>query len=208
MAEKEAREERIVGAQNRNATPLLDISGLKLDHVTTREELFQAEFQNISKVLLKYILKKPSKRAAPFDYPWLLRLHKEMYGEVWDWAGKLRRTNLNIGVDWHKVSFELHRLLDEVKVWERYSHPAAEISVKLHHRLSWIHPFLNGNGRWARMLTNVYLRQRDMPVLAWAEKDFFLETDLKQRYIKALKKADRNDFSDLNRLHSELSGGN
>ena len=76
-------------------TPI-DPSHLKDRSITTRRELSQAEARNINKAYLKYLAAVPSKRLAPFDYAWLLRLHEEMFCDVWTWAGQPRQENLNL----------------------------------------------------------------------------------------------------------------
>ena len=68
-------------------TPIDDISGLKVKGVTTRSELNKIEAENIRKAVVKYLAAKPSRRTAPFDLPWVLQLHREMFGDVWAWAG-------------------------------------------------------------------------------------------------------------------------
>jgi fido (protein-threonine AMPylation protein) len=32
------------------------------------------------------------------DTDFFLKLHKEMFGDVWDWAGEIRTAELNFGV--------------------------------------------------------------------------------------------------------------
>ncbi|RUM73930.1 MAG: mobile mystery protein B, partial [Sulfurovum sp.] len=83
-----------------DATPLDDISGLKLDTSKpyTMEEIYFFEAKNITMATLKYLSLVPDKKLAPFSFEWLLLLHQEMFGDVWEWAGKLRQTELSIGV--------------------------------------------------------------------------------------------------------------
>jgi fido (protein-threonine AMPylation protein) len=75
-----------------DATPLDDISGLKLpkNKVYTLKEIYEQEALNIAKTTIKYLSAPPSKKEAPFSYGWMMQLHKEMFGDVWDWAGNLR----------------------------------------------------------------------------------------------------------------------
>jgi fido (protein-threonine AMPylation protein) len=91
-------------------TPI-DPSGLKIPGVTTRRELSIVEAENIRKAVVKYLAARPSERAAPFDFHWCLRLHQEMFGDVWEWAGVPRsRDGYNIGVLFHTGYFT-----DEIK---------------------------------------------------------------------------------------------
>ncbi len=77
-------------------TPI-DVSGLRQKGIRTRAELNRAEAENIRKAVVKYLAAKPSRRSAPFTLAWTKRLHKQMFGDVWKWAGAFRRENLNLG---------------------------------------------------------------------------------------------------------------
>ena len=90
-----------------------DGSGLKLKNVKTRAELYKVEYNAILKVTEKYLLSPPSRRLAPFNYEWLLKLHEEMFGSIWEWAGTIRNTDKNLGVRWEMVPTELGALAME-----------------------------------------------------------------------------------------------
>lgn len=150
------------------ATPLDDMSGLKLpkNRAYTLKDIYIKEAQNIADATIKYLSAIPTKKEAPFTYEWFLKLHKEMFGNVWDWAGKPRQIELSIGIKAYLVPMELKKLSDDFLFWdENRSFDVYEIASRLHHRAVQIHPFLNGNGRWSRMLASIYLRQKGlMPV--------------------------------------------
>lgn len=184
-------------------TPLPDISGLIPKHVFTREALNRAEFANVSKILPKYILKKSADHTAPFNFKWFLKLHKEMFGEVWDWAGKPRKHGLNLGVDPGKIAPELHAVQVELSRWEENKMDSLEIAVRLHYRLVGIHPFAGGNGRWARMAANIYLRKKDLSLILWPEDRLTIQGIVRDAYITALRKADQGDLKPLIDLHKQ-----
>ena len=56
-------------------TPIDDLSGLKIKGITTRSELNYFEARNITRAVLKYLSRKPSRRLAPFDLSWSIRSH-------------------------------------------------------------------------------------------------------------------------------------
>jgi Fic-DOC domain mobile mystery protein B len=198
--------EKIKRLRGLGATPLDDLSGLIPAHVTTRQELFQLEFANMNQAFSKYLIRKPPPRLAPFTYAWLLKLHREMFGHVWEWAGKVRKANLNMGVQWIHIPVEIKKFLADYAAWLKHKHDPLEISVKVHHRLVWIHPFLNGNGRWARMLANIYLRQQDLGMIQWPEQKLFIDSGFKEKYLFALRQADRGEYLDLVELHGKYQG--
>ena len=193
-----------------DATPLDDISGLKLDtsKVYTIDEIYFYEAKNITKATLKYLSFIPDKKIAPFSFEWLLQLHYEMFSDVWDWAGKLRKVELSIGVKAYLVSTELKKLVDDLEFWEQNkSFSVVEIASRIHHRAVQIHPFLNGNGRWSRMLANIYLKQNGLQPTKWNENLLSQENIHRDDYIQALKKADFGDYNELIKLQSNTLNG-
>jgi Fic family protein len=68
-----------------------------------------------------------------------------------------------------------------------------------HHRFLWIHPFKDYNGRIARLLINVILLNLNLPPI-----ELKVETKKgRQKYVKALQNADRENYLDLERLIQE-----
>lgn len=182
-----------------------DISGLLLDTSIqyTLQDIYVYEAKNITKATLKYLSAKPDKKLAPFSFEWFLVLHKDMFGDVWDWAGKLRQVELSIGVKAYMVSMELKKLVDDLEFWDKNKiFPVVEIAARLHHRAVQIHPFKNGNGRWSRMLANIYLRQNGLTPTKWNEDLLSKENPHRDDYIQALKMADNGDYTKLIELQS------
>lgn len=149
-------------------TPI-DRIGLRIASITTRRELNAYEAEGIRKVALKYFATKPNQRLASFEMGWLLKLHREMFGSVWDWAGKIRSKELNLGYPIGAIAEGLASLIGDLHSWSGYGVPLIEQSARLHHRAVKIHPFNNGNGRWSRMLANIWLRRNDEQPIMWPE---------------------------------------
>jgi len=187
-------------------TPI-DPSGLKRKEVKTRRQLAVVEAENVLKATIKYLAAKPSHRLAPFDLTWTLRLHREMFGEVWEWAGKPRKIALNIGVAWYQVESELLSLLKDLRCWESAWPDIFRQTACLHHRAVRIHPFLNGNGRWARMLANIWLRLHDCPVTQWPEEAIGAVSVAREEYLGAIRQADEGEIGPLWKLHRQYAGG-
>jgi len=187
-----------------DATPLDDISGLKISKSKgySLKEIYEKEALNIANATIKYLSAAPSKKEAPFTYEWLLKLHEEMFGDVWDWAGKLRTVELSIGIKAYLVATELKKLSDDIAFWNKNRiFDVYETATRIHHRAVQIHPFKNGNGRWSRMLANIYLRQNGLMPVKWQEDLLASENPKRNEYIQALKKADNSDFTDLIDMH-------
>jgi len=188
-----------------DATYVDDVSGLKLDTSIqyTMDEIYFYEAKNITQATLRYLSFVPDKKLAPFSLEWFLVLHEEMFGDVWEWAGKLRQVELSIGVKAYLVSTEMKKLVDDVAFWEENkSFDVIETASRIHHRAVQIHPFLNGNGRWSRMLANIYLKQKGLEPTKWNENLLSKVNLHRDDYIKALKKADDGEYKDLIQMQS------
>ena len=178
------------------ATPLdLDeTAGLRLTHITTREELNIFEQENIQQAIAWAFT---GRKMDILSEAFIRQLHKRMFGEVWKWAGHPRTSNKNIGIPYERVRIELRKLIDDVKFWiENETFPPDEIAARFHHRLVFTHPFPNGNGRHARLMTDLLLeRQLGQPKFSWGGASLVQEGDVRSRYIAALRAADRDDYS-------------
>ena len=189
-----------------DATPLDDISGLILpsDRVYTLKEIYVAEANNIALATLKYLSAPPSRKLAPFTYDWLSKLHEEMFGDVWDWAGKFRQIELSIGIKAYMVPTALKELANDISYWDaNKTYDIYETAARIHHRAVQVHPYQNGNGRWSRMLANIYLRQNGSMPVKWQEDMLSKENLQRDAYIKALKDADSGDYSSLIAMHRD-----
>ena len=176
-------------------TPLDDISGLKLKKITTRSELDDAEAQNILKAYVKYTLNPRTLKKVTFDLSFFRKLHKEMFGDVWGWAGEFRTTQTSIGVEANMIHQRLYQLQDDLKYWES-EWDYRDIATRLHHTLVKIHPFPNGNGRWARFATDLWLLKMGFFALSWGG-NITEVCDARSAYITALKEADNGNYEFL-----------
>ncbi len=127
------------------------------------------------------------------------RLHKKMFGAVWQWAGAFRRRDKNIGVEWWTIRSSLKNLLEDVKVWtERTVYPPDEIAARFHHRLVAIHLFANGDGRHARLMADLLLVHiLERPRFSWRSEHLAQAGECRVHYISALQTADRHDYGPL-----------
>ena len=186
-------------------TPIDDVSGLLLPHVGTRSQLNQVEAENITVVVAKYFVGCLTEKDAPFTFDWLFALHKEMFGRVWKWAGKPREHDLNLGCAFYDIGAQVMDLVQTIPYWGQGSHPLIEEAALLHYRAVKIHPFVNGNGRWARMLANIWLRKQGAKPTMWPEPTLGEVSPIREEYIQAIQAADRNDLTPLAELHNRYT---
>lgn len=74
-----------------------------------------------------------------------------------------------------------------------------------HHRLAWIHPFLDGNGRVARLHTHLALHAQGLTHGLWSPLRGFARTE--DRYRGLLKAADEHRRGDLDGRGNLTEGG-
>ncbi|MBN9121955.1 MAG: mobile mystery protein B [Planctomycetes bacterium] len=185
-------------------TPIDDVSGLLIPEIGTRRQLNQAEAENITLAATKYLVGRLTEADAPFTFDWMFELHKEMFGRVWAWAGKPRTCNLNLGVLAYQVEPAVLGLVQDVAYWGKGPSSLIEDAALLHYRAVKIHPFLNGNGRWARMLANVWLRRHGAGPILWPEPHIGEVSPIRSEYIAAIQ-ADRLDYAPLVKLHERFA---
>ena len=126
-------------------------------------------------------------------------LHRRMFNKTWRWAGTFRKSDKNIGCDWTVVSVKLNQLLGNARYWvDNGSFPTDELAARFHHGLVWIHPFPNGNGRHARMMTDALLKQLGLPAFSWGSgANLITASAVRARYLAALRAADKDAFAEL-----------
>ena len=184
----------------KGSTPLDpdELNGLIPDDIITQSELNFLEQQNIiegKSWALKY-------RKEILDESFVRLLHKRMYGDVWAWSGQYRTTQKSIGIDSSQISTQVFILMKDVQTWiEHQSYNWTEILAHFHHRLVFIHPFPNGNGRYSRLHTDLLAAKYNQQIPTWGAAcvngDINQEGGIRERYIQALKQADQKKFDEL-----------
>lgn len=177
-----------------------EIEGLKFQHITTRGELDELEQANITQGL-RWLARQRGGDLLTDEF--IRKLHKQLFGDVWGWAGTYRLREKNIGIDPVQINVQLRNLLDDARYWvENQTYDPLEAASRFHHRMVQIHPFPNGNGRHARISADVYLEKYfDHPRIEWASGfDLQADNDRRTAYIAALRAADAFNFEPLLRF--------
>lgn len=179
------------------ATPLDpdEAAGLIPRHITTQAELNEWEQTNILEGA-QWAFKQKSRNL--FDESFVRELHRRMFSKTWKWAGSFRLTDKNIGVDWRQIPVHLRNLLDDVKAQLEFkTYPPDELALRFHHRLVWIHPFANGNGRHARLMADLLIARLGASPLSWGGQSLVEASEKRVAYLAALKAADARDYQRL-----------
>jgi Fic-DOC domain mobile mystery protein B len=178
------------------ATPLTEEEREQLipSYITLRHELNDAEQANI----LEAEVWASSRKREVLSERFLDNLHKRMFQRVWRWAGERRQSNKNIGVDAYLIPQDIRQLLDDCRYWiENDTYDPDEIGTRFHHRLVFIHPYPNGNGRHARLATDLLLVALGRPQFSWGRVDLVDASETRHAYIDALRAADNHDIGPL-----------
>ncbi|MEA1985804.1 MAG: Fic family protein [Euryarchaeota archaeon] len=139
------------------------------------------------------LVEKLATERTAIDHVTIQQLHEMVTAGLIEDAGKYRTNNVRITgavktpPDWSKVVALMDDLLE--KTGEREAHPIETASV-LHHRFVEIHPFIDGNGRVARLLTNLYLISKDYPPVVLRKED-------RKKYYSALRSADSGNLKPI-----------
>jgi len=101
------------------ATPGDDTSGLIQTQLTDRGARNAAELDAISRAYNKHIYRARRKRAGTewLTDTFIRRVHYDMFGEIWQWAGKYRTDRLNIGVEAHLIPEQIKLLCGDFNYW-------------------------------------------------------------------------------------------
>lgn len=178
------------------ATPLDPdtLLGLIPKHITTQNQLNEWEAQNIIEARKWAYIDR--RTADIFTLKFVRMLHKKMFGNTWVWAGEWRKRQTNIGCDPGEIVSNLYALFDEInhQINGRI-YTLNEIAIRLHHKLVSIHPFPNGNGRHARLMTDIFLLDNVGNPFNWGGTNLTQDSDVRKKYLDALRAADNHDFS-------------
>ena len=163
--------------------------------LSTREELNEWERQNIIEAYAWVFERRNLRRNDPLTEPYVRQLHRRMFDQTSKWAGAYRSTEKNIGIAHYQIREALAALLGDARYWlEHQTYLADEAAVRFHHRLVWIHPFANGNGRHARVMADILVQRRGRPAFTWGGASVVRAGEFRSRYIQALRAADAGDI--------------
>ncbi len=180
-----------------HATPLTDEEKAALipADITFRRDLNRAEHNNIERGQ-DWAFR--SRRRELLAEAFITGLHARMFGEVWRWAGRFRTTERNLGLPSHEIPVAVRQLVADARAWvEHRVYPPDEIAVRVHHRLVLVHPFVNGNGRHARMMADLLVMRVGRDRFTWGSADLQDAGAVRRRYIAALRAADQHDYAPL-----------
>lgn len=177
-----------------------ELDGLIPNYISSRAELNEFEKRNIMQAII-WLNKINLKYEDILTINFCIKLHSKMFDKTWNWAGKFRQREINIGnIPPEQVTVHLKNTLDDAKYWiKNNTYPIDEACLRIHRTLAWIHPFPNGNGRHSRVICDKLRHALGLTSFTWGKSNDLLVTANKTRenYINALRAADQGNYAPL-----------
>jgi cell filamentation protein len=139
----------------------------------------------------------------------ICHFHKTWLGEVYEWAGRYRNVNITKNDFTFAMAAHLHKLMEQFEQNQltqytpcvfKNREEVIKALAETHTELLLIHPFRDGNGRIARLLSTLMALQAGLPLL-----DFSLIGEHeKQEYITAVQAGMSRNYQPMETLFSEI----
>ena len=133
-----------------------------------------------------------SKKKQPLSEHLIRTLHYLVIENIdKEFAGVYRNSNVIITGSDHTPpdALEIPAQMNELLQWYRNNQSKlamVELAALFHHKLVYIHPFFDGNGRSARLVMNIILMQAGFPLVIILKND-------RKKYYRVLQQADQGD---------------
>jgi len=175
-----------------------EAAGLLPKHITSQADLNAWEQNNILQGR-EWAQQTRQRKRDFLNEGFIRELHQRMFGDTWKWAGTFRSSDKTIGVAWEQIAVQLRDLLDNIQHQKDNNiYAADELAIRFHHRLVWIHPFPNGNGRHSRLMAELLVTQLGGLAFSWGGGADLVSTGAaRERYLNALREADAGAVDSL-----------
>ncbi|WP_346983999.1 Fic family protein [Chryseobacterium sp. POE27] len=170
--------------------------GFMLQLIKEDRPLSESDIKDLHKIILvePYFSKTISPQGVEFEKEIKIGQYKTSPNHVKTVSG-----DIHYYTNPEEVAFEMNNLLEWYRdAEEEKLHPLV-MSAIFHHKFTAIHPFDDGNGRLARILSNFILLKHKYPVIVIKNRD-------KVQYYAALNIADNGIYEDLVKLFAENVG--
>jgi len=157
---------------------------------TALYDLEQAIHVTVAQELMTDVLTGHLSVDAILTSRFICDLHRQLYGEIWTWAGVFRRHEINIGVAPELIPTEITSSLDTLNFrWRNTADwTPHQFGIGVHAEILRIHPFADGNGRTSRLMADlIFLATQDTESLYLYE--WLID---KAIYVSLLREYDRH----------------
>lgn len=170
--------------------------GFMLQLIKENRPLSESDIKDLHKIILvePYFSKTISPQGIEFEKEIKIGQYKNSPNHVKTVSG-----DIHYYTNPEEVPFEMNNLLEWYRNAEEENLHPVIMSAIFHHKFTSIHPFDDGNGRLARILSNFILLKHNYPVIVIKNRD-------KVQYYAALNIADNGIYEDLIKLFAENIG--
>jgi cell filamentation protein len=125
----------------------------------------------------------------------LQQIHEYLFGGLYDFAGKIRSKNISKGGFTFASAIYLEKGLSEI---EKMPETTFEEVIKKYVEMNIAHPFMEGNGRSARIWLDLILKKNIKQCVDWQKID-------KNDYLNAMERSPVNDLELRELLRTALT---
>ncbi|WP_455543921.1 Fic/DOC family protein [Intestinibacter sp.] len=158
-------------------------------NITDIDELKSAE-RSITSLRTAQIMQNPIEGTLDFNY--LKSIHKFIFGDIYEWAGKIRTVNISKGNSFCRCEFIEEQMNSVMKKLEREKYlenlSAEDLSKRLAYyigEINAIHSFREGNGRTQRMFIDCLARHNGYSLdFTKIRNDEMLEASVQTFHLK------------------------
>lgn len=171
-------------------TELVINRGLTIGNKSLKEHFEVINHKECIETVERFIEKREE-----LSIQFIRQLHEIILKNIDDYhAGSFRKTNVRIlgAVHIPPDAGKVERLMEEYIQWyysNKHTMSVPELAAWVQYKFVWIHPFVDGNGRTARLLMNLVLLQNGYPPAVILNLD-------RQKYYRVLRKADMDKPKD------------
>lgn len=164
--------------------------------ITIGGKSLQEHFEAINHVEAIKLIKDFIDKREDLSEVFILRVHEAILKNIDDLeAGKYRRHNVRImgAIHLPPNAVKVKKLMNEMVAWYHENNhilSIPELAALMHYKLVNIHPFMDGNGRTARLLMNFILIRNGYPPAVILNVD-------RKRYYRVLKDADAGELEEF-----------
>jgi Fic family protein len=172
-------------------TDLVINRGLTIGNKSLKEHFEALNHKEGIQYLYDFVQKKKE-----LDEKTILEIHKIILKNINETeAGHYRKENVMIlgAIHIPPSAIKIPKLMAEFFEWyyaNKTNISTVELAAWVHYKLVYIHPFIDGNGRTARLLMNLILLQHGYPPAVILNID-------RKKYYRVLKEADKEEYGDF-----------
>ena len=136
-------------------------------------------------------------------------MHKVWLGEIYEWAGEYRQVNVSKGDFPFAAAKQIPFLMAEFEKGHLHKHTPCNFKslerviqalAEVHVELVLIHPFREGNGRVARILSTIMAFQAGLPMLNFKD----ITHRKKKEYFTAINRSLSRDYKPMEILFEKI----